>query len=275
MVRDPQPQVQGDVQCPAPNRAADIQLPAARQGKVHFRVRHVSAHGARGVAGGQHPTQRAVPKNADKNRLANPQGRAQQACRRQGAAQRRRRGRRGTVPASGLLHRGRRHRRHGAHGAVFSDRSNPVILHGTASNCGNEETRKRVTALHYPLPAPCFLVSSFPWSSRCRLSVVRCVTTTSSQPRRTRTDAGGVVISLLTPSVVVMRSTASPSGYFRPCVVTPPALSDNGIRETRSPRRPEMGVCASARNSSTRPCRIRARFCCPATWINSPMFARV
>src|SRR5438445_4335581 len=86
-----------------------------------------------------------------------------------------------------------------------------------------------------------------------RVRYRRCVTTTSSQPRRTLTDAGGVVISLLTPSVVVMRSTASASGYFRPCVVTPPALSDSGIRETRSPRRPEMGVCVSAKKGSTRP----------------------
>src|SRR2546428_8446357 len=71
-----------------------------------------------------------------------------------------------------------------------------------------------------------------------RVRYRRCVTTTSSQPRRTLTDACGVVISLLTPSVVVMRSTASASGYFIPCVVTPPALSANRVKGARSPRRP-------------------------------------
>src|SRR2546427_9004901 len=63
-----------------------------------------------------------------------------------------------------------------------------------------------------------------------RVRYRRCGTTTSSQPRRTLPDARGVVISLLTPRGVVMRSPASASGDFRPCVGTPPAPSASGVR---------------------------------------------
>src|SRR3989454_12728964 len=98
-------------------------------------------------------------------------------------------------------------------------RSSVIIIHGG---------RGRAVALpEHPLTARLL----------DRVRYRRCVTPTSSQPRRTLTDAGGVVISLLTPRGVGIRSTASANGDFRPCVGAPPALSDNRIRETRSPPR--------------------------------------
>src|SRR5713101_4135223 len=138
-----------------------------------------------------------------------------------------------------------RHRGHGPYGAVICHGANPIVSHHVSHPLVTQTIIQGEANEPILVRAIVLGVQTAWWDVQDRWS-----TTMSNHPRRVRTCAGEVVISLLMPRVASIRRVLSANGYLSPRVDTPVTRADSGISETRSPTRPEIDACGVAKNSS-------------------------